>query len=40
MIKMFSYVAMIVALITGVILVIMQFIENVKIALETEDDVE
>ena len=38
MIKMFSYVAMIVALITGVILVIMQFIENVKIALETEDD--
>ena len=35
---MFSYVAMIVALITGVILVIMQFIENVKIALETEDD--
>ena len=38
MIKMFSYVAMIVALITGVTLVIMQFIENVKIALETEDD--
>ena len=38
MIKMFSYVAMILALITGVILVIMQFIENVKIALETKDD--